>query len=145
MTKMAQLHSVSNSNICYDNDGVGSYLGGFVPNGYGFNNNRTPMGSGKKAYTNLKSQCYFHSAQNVNEGKYTVNDKVANTRYDNKMTVKERLQFERKAIRKNKPDMDGKLSVIRKDEMKPLIGGQSPDLMDMFMMREFFNLGQSVS
>ncbi len=144
MKNMAQLHSVSNSNICYDNDGVGSYLGGFIPNGYGFNNNRAPFGNGKKAYTNLKSQCYFKSAQNVNEGKYTISDYVVNKRYDNKMTIKERFIFERKAIRKNKPDMDNKLSVIKKDEMKSLISNQSPDLMDMFMMREYFNIGQVV-
>lgn len=138
---MATKYNVPNTSICYDNDGVGSYLGGFIINGIGFNNNASPM-SHIKAHTNLKSQCYYNSAQNVNDYKYTISDKVANYRYDNKMTVKERFIFERKAIRRNKPDNDGKLSVIRKDEMKPLIGGQSPDLMDMFMMREYFNLFQ---
>ncbi len=138
---MASKYNVPNSSICYDNDGVGSYLGGFIVNGIGFNNNASPI-SHIKAHTNLKSQCYYNSAQNVNDFKYTISDKVANYRYDNKMTVKERFLFERKAIRKNKPDNDGKLSVIRKDEMKPIIGGQSPDLMDMFMMREYFNLFQ---
>lgn len=138
ITKMAQTYGVSNSCIVYDNDGVGSYLGGFIVNGVPFNNNRTPMGNGKKAYTNIKSQCYFESANKVNDGKYTISDKVANYRYDNKMTVKERFLYERKAIRKAKPDMDNKLSCIRKDEMKPIIGGESPDLMDMFMMREYF-------
>jgi len=140
---MAQLHGVSNSGIIYDNDGVGSYLGGFVPNGIPFNNNKAPIGAGKRAYTNLKSQCYYESAQKVNEGLYTISEKVANYRYDNKMTVKERFLFERKAIRRAKPDMDNKLSVIRKDEMKPLIGGESPDIMDMFMMHRYFFLGMS--
>lgn len=144
MKAMAQKHGVSNSNIVYDNDGVGAYLGGFIPNGYGFNNNKSPMGSGKKAYTNLKSQCYFNSALNVNEGRYSISDLVANKMYDSKMSVKQRFILERKAIRKNKPDNDGKLSVIPKPDMKPLIGGQSPDIMDMFMMREYFNLGQVV-
>lgn len=37
--------------------------------------------------------------------------------------------------------MDGKLRVTGKDEMKCLIGGDSPDLMDMFMMRQYFELG----
>jgi hypothetical protein len=143
ITRMAQLHSVSNSNIIYDNDGVGSYLGGFILNGIGFNNNRSPIAGGKKAYTNLKSQCYFISSQMVNEGKYSISENVANKRYDSKHTVKERLLYERKAIRKAKPDMDNKLSPIRKDEMKGLIGGQSPDIMDMFMMHSYFSLGIS--
>ena len=141
---MAQLHSVPNSSILYDNDGVGSYLGGFIINGVPFNNNKTPIGSGKKAYINLKSQCYFESAKNVNDSKYSISDKVANYRYNNKMSVKERFMYERKSIRKGRADMDGKLRVIGKDEMKPLIGGESPDLMDMFMMREYFNLGQTL-
>jgi len=140
ITKMAQKHNVSNSRIVYDNDGVGSYLGGFVLNGNQFNNNRTPIGIDKRAYTNLKSQCYFNSAKSVNEGNYSVSDEVANKMYDSKMTIKERLMYERKAIRKAKPDMDNKLSVIPKDEMKVLIGGDSPDVMDMFMFREYFEL-----
>ncbi|MEB3151453.1 MAG: terminase family protein [Sphaerospermopsis sp.] len=143
MKGMAQKHGVSNSRIIYDNDGVGSYLGGFIPNGIPFHNNKAPLGGGKRAYINLKSQCYYTSAQMVNEGQISISDEVGNKRYDDKMTVKERFFYERKAIRKAKPDMDNKLSTIRKDEMKPLIGGQSPDLMDCFMMRAYFFLGQS--
>lgn len=143
MNGMAQKHGVSNSRIIYDNDGVGSYLGGFIPNGIPFHNNKAPLGGGKRAYVNLKSQCYYTSAQMVNEGQISISDEVANKRYDEKMTVRERFFYERKAIRKAKPDMDNKLSTIRKDEMKPLIGGQSPDLMDCFMMRAYFKLGIS--
>lgn len=137
----AQLHSVPNSSILYDNDGVGSYLGGFIINGVPFNNNRTPIAGGKKAYINLKSQCYFESAKSVNNNEYSISDKVANYRYDDKMSVKERFLYERKSIRRGRPDMDGKLRVTGKDEMKCLIGGDSPDLMDMFMMRQYFELG----
>lgn len=143
MKRMADKHQVSNSRIAYDNDGVGSYLGGFIPNGIPFHNNKAPLGGGKRAYVNLKSQCYYTSAQMVNEGQISISDEVANKRYDEKMTVRERFFYERKAIRKAKPDMDNKLSTIRKDEMKPLIGGQSPDLMDCFMMRAYFKLGMS--
>lgn len=143
MKRMSDKHQVSNSRIAYDNDGVGSYLGGFIPNGIPFHNNKAPLGGGKRAYVNLKSQCYYTSAQMVNEGQISISDEVANKRYDEKMTVRERFFYERKAIRKAKPDMDNKLSTIRKDEMKPLIGGQSPDLMDCFMMRAYFKLGMS--
>lgn len=60
--------------------------------------------------------------------------------YDEKMTVKQRFMFERKSIKRKKSDMDGKLQIIGKDEMKAKLNGQSPDIMDMFMMRERFDL-----
>jgi hypothetical protein len=44
---------------------------------------------------------------------------------------------ERKAIKRAKPDYDGKLSVIPKHEMKTYLDGKSPDLLDAFMMREY--------
>jgi hypothetical protein len=56
------------------------------------------------------------------------------------MTVKQRFLFERKAIKRDKVDSDGKLKIIGKDEMKTKLNGESPDLMDMFMMREVFEL-----
>lgn len=133
--EFANTYQVPNNRIVYDNDGVGSYLGGFIIYGIGFNNNGKPVLSSGKAYKNLKSQCYYVSSQNVNEYKVTISDKVANTRYDEKYTVKERFMYERRCIRKDKPDYDQKLAVIPKQEMKPLIGGDSPDLMDMFMLR----------
>jgi len=138
----ANQYSVPNSRICYDNDGVGSYLGGFILNGRAFVNNSSPIGD--KAYQNLKSQCYYISAKGVNESKYTISDHVANKMYDNKTTVKQRMLYERKAIKRGKPDTDNKLCVIPKPDMKLLLGGQSPDLMDAFMMREVFNLGQKI-
>ena len=33
---------------------------------------------------------------------------------------------------------------VAKEEMKAKLGGQSPDLMDMFMMREWFDLKPAV-
>ena len=60
--------------------------------------------------------------------------------YDDKMTVKQRFMYERKAIKRAKADMDGKLRIIKKEEMKPYLGGDSPDMFDAFMMREIFNL-----
>ncbi len=60
--------------------------------------------------------------------------------YDDKMTVKQRFMFERKAIKRDKVDMDGKLRIVSKADMKIKLNGQSPDIMDMFMMKEIFNL-----
>jgi hypothetical protein len=58
------------------------------------------------------------------------------------MTVRQRFMHERKAIKRDKEDMDGKLRILPKDQMKVYLAGQSPDLMDMFMMREKLELFQ---
>jgi len=60
--------------------------------------------------------------------------------YDSKMTVRQRFLHERKAIKRDKVDSDLKLRIISKEAMKVILGGESPDLMDMFMMRELFEL-----
>lgn len=148
---MAKLYSVPNYHIVYDNDGVGGFIDGFIPDAVPFLNGgsalinphtpvKTEQGKKPDNYQNLKTQCYYLSGDNVNSGLYKVSEKVANMMYDDKMTVRQRFMFERKAIKRGKPDMDGKLRIIGKDEMKTKLNGQSPDLMDMFMMKERLNL-----
>lgn len=151
ITSLAKTYQVPNSNITYDNDGVGGYIDGFIVGAIPFLNGgspminpNTPVKENHKTkpdnYFNLKTQCYYLSGDNVNAGKYKISEKVANTMYDDKMTVRQRFLHERKAIKRAKADHDGKLKIIGKDEMKIKLGGQSPDIMDMFMMRERFNL-----
>ena len=65
--------------------------------------------------------------------------------YDKTMTVRQRLIYERKAIKRKKADMDGKLQIIGKDEMKTKLNGDSPDLMDAFMMRSYFDYKKSIT
>lgn len=144
---LASDHGVQNRHICYDNDGVGGFIEGFIEGAIPFVNNGSPLPdpetAGKKKpenYEHLKAQCYYRSGGNVKEGLYKVNEDVASRMYDDKMTVRQRFMHERKAIKRGKPDMDGKLQLIKKDEMKATLNGQSPDLMDMFAMRERLEL-----
>jgi len=151
ISNLAKQYQVPNENICYDNDGVGGYIDGFIVGAIPFLNGGAPLpipedrifDTGKVVkpnYFNLKTECYYLSGDNVNAGKYKISERVANKMYDNNMTVKQRFMFERKAIKRAKADFDGKLKIIGKDEMKSKLGGQSPDLMDMFMMKERFRL-----
>lgn len=149
--KMARAHQVQNRHICYDADGVGGFVGGFIPGSVGFDNNGTalpnPIATGPdrdkpENYKNLKTQCYYRSGKAVSDGQYKVSEEVANRMYDDSMTIKQRLIFERKAIKKARKDDDGKLCINKKDDMKTKINNQSPDMMDMFMMRERFELEQ---
>ena len=132
-------HKVQNHNIIYDNDGVGGFVSGFMVGAVPFHNGGSPID--KENYTNLKTQCYYKSGERVNAGGYTISEYVANMMYDSEMTVRQRFMYERKAIKRDKTDMDRKLSIIPKQKMKAILGGQSPDLMDMFMMRERSELG----
>ncbi len=146
--QMAAKHGVQNVDICFDNDGVGGFVDGFIVGANPFNNGGQVMevrdpASGKlikENYFNLKTQCYYRSANNVAKGEVIISEYVANKMYDDRMTVRQRLMYERKAIKRDKTDSDGKLRIIGKDEMKVILNGESPDLMDAFMMREYFEL-----
>lgn len=81
----------------------------------------------------------------MNTGGYHISEFVANIMYDEKMTVRQRFLYERRAIKRDKKDKDGKLCIIPKEKMKAMLGGQSPDIMDMFMMREMSELGPQLS
>lgn len=141
--QMAQKHQVPNQDIVYDNDGVGGFVDGFVVGAIPFHNGGSPIDG--ENYKNLKTQCYYKSSDRANGGGYRISEYVADMMYDDKMTVRQRLLYERRAIKRDKTDMDGKLCIIPKDKMKGMLNGQSPDLMDMFMMRERVELGPQLS
>lgn len=137
--RKAKEHRVQNHNIVYDNDGVGGFIDGFIVGAIPFHNGGSPIDG--ENYKNLKTQCYYKSGDRVNQGGYRISEYVANMMYDDKMTVRQRFMHERRAIKRDKSDMDGKLCIIPKEKMKAILGGQSPDIMDMFMMRERPELG----
>lgn len=143
ISNMANKHRVPNQDIVYDNDGVGGFVDGFIVGAIPFHNGGSPIDG--ENYQNLKTQCYYKSSDRTNAGGYHISESVANTMYDDKMTVRQRFLYERRAIKRDKKDKDGKLCIIPKDKMKAMIGGQSPDLMDMFMMRERIELGPQLS
>jgi hypothetical protein len=148
ISNLAKKYSVENRYICYDADGVGSYVDGFIKGAVPFNGGVQSIAvkdqaSGrliKENYFNLKTQCYYRSGGRVNRGELKISMAVANKMYDSTMTIRQRFMFERKAIQRDKVNHDGKLRIIGKDEMRIKLNGDSPDLMDMLMMREVFEL-----
>ena len=148
ITKMASNLGVPNNKIAFDADGVGAFVDGFISGAIPFNGGLPPKEvtdpvSKKKIkenYKNWKAQCFYRSGSRVSAGDIKISEYVANKMYNSSMTVRQRFMYERRAIKRGKPDSDGKLSLIPKEEMKPLIGGDSPDLMDMLAMKEIFNL-----
>lgn len=143
IVEMAKKHNVQNRHTVYDNDGVGGFIDGFIIGAKGFVNGAKALND--ENYYNLKTQCFYKSGDRAAKGEYRVSEKVANTMYDDKMTVRQRFIHERKAIKRDKADADGKLRIIPKEQMKVFLSGQSPDLMDMWMMREYFEVKKEPS
>jgi hypothetical protein len=146
IANMARYHGVQNRHITYDNDGVGGFVDGFIKGAIPFNNGSSPIKvrdtTGKEVaenYENLKTQCYYRSGARVGRGEYRISERVANMMYNDKETVRQRFIKERKCIKRDKTDMDGKLKIIPKQQMKVILGA-SPDIMDSFMFREVFDL-----
>lgn len=138
IASMAKKHSVQNRHIVYDNDGVGGFIEGFIVGSKPFANNAKALGD--ENYQNLKTQCFYKSGDLVGAGGISISEKVASMMYDEKMTIRQRFIHERKAIKRDKTDADGKLRIIPKEQMKVFLSGESPDLMDMFMMRMYFEV-----
>jgi hypothetical protein len=142
---LCRKHSIPNNQVYYDADGVGGFVDGFIQGAKPFHGGTSPKEikdsvSGKiikENYMNLKTQCYYRSGSAVSNGEYSVASEVANKSYMGKMTVMERMKIERRAIKKDKTDHDGKLRILPKQEMKVILNGDSPDILDMFMMNEF--------
>jgi len=135
---LAIRNGIPNSDIYYDNDGVGGFVSGFIEGAVQFYNGARAVGG--EPYNHIKSQCYFKSGRAVSNAEYYIPEEIANRKALDEKTLKDCLKTERKAIKRAKPDEDGKLQIIKKSEMKVFLGGKSPDFLDAFMMREFVDL-----
>ncbi len=140
VSQFGQDYNIPPSKIVIDEDGVGGGVKDGIRGSKGFVNNARPLKyKGKEEnYTNQKSQCYFHLARAVAEGKVTLSSKVASMLIDGK-TIGELLTEELSVIKRKDVDKDGKVSVEGKDKTKELLG-RSPDLADAVMMRMFYEL-----
>jgi phage terminase large subunit len=135
ITQLKIKYQVPNSQIVYDNDGVGGFIGGFLTGAKPFVNNATPtlMKGDKENYQNLKSQCYYALARRINDRQIWLKA------IDSNPVWKEKTIEELEQIKAHDIDKDGKLKIIPKEIVKVNIG-RSPDISDMLMMREYIEL-----
>lgn len=134
--RLAEKWHIPQSNILYDDDGVGQFIDGFIEGARSFKNGSKALHG--ENYKYLRDQCLFKMADRINNDGYFVGESVLNTVTKGKK-VSEWLLDERRAIKQDKPDNDGKLAVISKDQRKNIIG-HSTDFMDVWMMREWFEM-----
>jgi hypothetical protein len=136
LKKVSKEYRIPQSMIIYDDDGAGSFIDGFIKTARAFNNGSKALHS--ENYNNLKSQCYFHLAEEINGDGFYIAPDVAKKIVGGK-SVKDHILEERRAIKRDKVDYDGKLCIVQKQDMKGIIG-HSPDFFDMIMMRKWFDL-----
>lgn len=144
--EMKAQYAVPMSNIIVDEDGVGGGVvdilscRGFVANSKPIVNKDAVKTDSKdknipgidtpENFDNLKSQCYFKLAADINND---LVDLSALKQYEDNIT-EELEQVKQKSV-----DSDLKKGVIPKDQVKELIG-HSPDFSDTIMMRKWFDL-----
>lgn len=121
---LQEKYKVQARNIIYDGTGAGLYLKNYLKGAYVFHAGAKPIKE-KSDYEHLKTQCYFKFAEAVNAGKIRIFD----------TTLKEELIDECLQIKTlPKETLDGKIKMIKKDEIKKFIG-RSPDILDALSMR----------
>jgi hypothetical protein len=119
----AKKHSVPQSQILYDADGIGAYLREFIPSAIGINNGVKPT---TPEFYNLKSQLYYMLADFINENKIYIDAPVS-------FEIKSRIIAELQVVKMN-PDIVEKLAILPKPKIKAMIG-HSPDISDAIAYR----------
>lgn len=133
----ARRHRIPYSHICYDADGLGNYLQGFLRAAFAFKATARPLpfvGASKKKipnYENLKAQCVDMTADKFNDGEVYI---APTTSF-----AKDRIRRELASFKERDSDKEGTFKIIKKEEQKKLLG-HSPDFGDMIIMRKIFDL-----
>lgn len=133
-----QKHGIRPQNVVFDADGIGGGVTGHIPGSVSFlNGSRALLYQGQEEnYQNLKTQCYFHLARQVNSGEMYL-------ACDMPEQIKDEMIEELEQVKRGEVT-DGKLRIIGKETVKEQIG-RSPDLSDVLMMRMIFELQHSKS
>lgn len=132
---LAEKHNIPRKNIIIDSDGVGQYLSHYMKGVNAFINNAKPMKN--ENYKNLKSQCYYKLAEQINAGNIYIKCK--------NIDIRNKIIEELDVVRRKNIDTDTKLAILSKKEIKAAIG-RSPDYADSLMMRMryMFSSGKKV-
>ncbi|MCC8038366.1 MAG: terminase family protein [Bacteroidales bacterium] len=134
---------VQEENFTYDLNGIGQVFKGFFPNAIAFNNREAVAKDFKDIYSNLKSQAAYTFAQRIINREMSIEPTLLTRKYSGKgfsnMALRDILNKERKAIRKDNNAYDKGWSLIKKADMKKIVG-HSPDYIEAMLMRSVFDL-----
>lgn len=128
ITAMRTKYQIPTTNCIADEDGIG---GGVVDNSniIGFLNNGRPY---KPTYQNLKSECAYKLAEVMAYNKIWVSADMSDE-------TKKNIETELAQLKTYDSDKDNKLRIFPKEKIKENIG-RSPDWLDVFIMRMYFEV-----
>lgn len=102
--------------------------------------NRVRNEQAKFLYTDLKTQMADGLINNFRNKKYSINPALLGLQYGNG-TVRKTMMRQKSAIRFKPENLKGKMSIIEKQDMKKILGGgESPDLIEAILYREYWDL-----
>lgn len=121
------------SHVLVDEDGVGGGVVDSVRGIKGFHANSSPFEDkqGKTNYQNLKTQCAYKLAEEINAHNLAVEFQD--------IIIREKITEELEQIKSKDKDKDGKLKIVPKDEVKEILQ-RSPDDSDCLLMRMWFEV-----
>lgn len=135
----AQKHDVADDHIIYDAI-RGIYINDYIEDAVPFVSYRAPMGMYARLAYNLKAECYLRLVKMITDGRLSMNENVAASRYihaklnQNVMIATEFV--EECSVVRFKDMPSGKKQLLSKKEMNAMLGkGRSMDLLDPIAMR----------
>ena len=138
---------VLEENFVYDLNGLGQTFRGFFPRAKPFNNMEGVDPKYKGMYHDLKSQCAYIFAHKLMDGEMSIEPRLLSLRFSgrafDKAELRQILMRERKAIRPSDDSSDKGFTLIRKAQMKAIVG-HSPDYIEALLMRMVFEIGKGV-
>src|SRR3990172_1326517 len=127
LKKVSEDWKVMRSNIVYDADGLGTFLRGYLRGAIPFNNGGKVIG--QVNYKNIKSQCAFKLAEKINLAEIMFGCEIDRSRAITEIECLQSYEL----------DKDGKIQILPKEKVKEIIG-HSPDILDMLIMRMYFEI-----
>lgn len=131
---------VLEENMVYDLNGIGQYFKGYFPTAMPFNNMGAPIAQSSKdekgikyLYANLKSQCAYIFYKMILDLEISFDERILERKYSGdgfeKVALRDVLQKERKCFRRSDASEDKGFALIKKTEMKKIVG-HSPDFWE---------------
>lgn len=134
---------VADDCFTYDLNGLGQWFKGHFPHAKPFNNMAGVNAEFKYVYANLKSQAAWMFANEVCEGKISINPDLLDRRFSGhgyeSLPLRQILLNERKVIRRDETNTDHGFALPKKATMKKLIG-HSPDFVEALFMVKIFDI-----
>ena len=144
----SKLHEwgVLEENFCYDLNGVGQTFKGYFRRAVPFNNRESVDEKLKNVYDTIKSQSAYLFAKKIINGEVSINQRLLDLKFSGKgfekVPLRQILMKERKCIRADESASDKGFCIIKKADMKKIVG-HSPDYFESLFMRMIFDIKQT--